>query len=144
MKNLVLIVLFIGSFSQGYAQTDSVGNPGLIARMEKGHEEGFTPRNFEELVGASTIIVKGTYGRLISHQKFYGYGNSEESFQEKYKLTDSQMANFGLPMSEYEIRITETLKGENLEEGVIYRVYESSPATGDLLVEKQSKTRLFF
>ncbi|MBL4571827.1 MAG: hypothetical protein JKY86_01970 [Gammaproteobacteria bacterium] len=103
---------------------DTLQDEGVIVTFDN----GFIPTNLDSMVKLSDLVVKGRYGKLLSHGPFYGYGSSKEAVMEQYELTDeADLKFYSLPMSEYEIVVDEVLHGTLPKGPVIYRIYESDP-----------------
>lgn len=118
---------------------DSLQEDGMILTIDS----GFIPTSLESMVKLSDLVVKGRYGKLISHGPFYGYGSTKESTKEKYGITDeSDLKFYSFPMSEYEIVVDEVLHGKLPKGPVIYRTYEDNPED-DRFVSKVPQ-RIFF
>ena len=105
-------------------------------------DTGFVPKSFKDMVETSSVIVKGRFGKRLSHQKFWGYGTTRGIVQNKYNLSDRDTDEFGLPLSEYEILIDEVLLGNIEGNKIVYRTYEDDPSNE--LLTAESVDRLFF
>lgn len=122
LSAILAVTSLIGTSS--FAQTFSLADLG-----ERGEtsDMGYHPKSLESLVGSASIIVKGKFGRFISSELFYGFDSSRELFQEKYRLTDIETEESGLPVSSYIINVQEVFLGDESLQGqeIIYRVGES-------------------
>lgn len=148
MKRFSMLLMIIVSTLGQVSIAQSIPISEVWERLEVRMEEGFFPKDFESLIGFSAVIVKGKYGKLLSHGPFWGYvdghDDTRESFHEKRNLPDVVEHEYSVPLSEYEILIDEVLLGD-VEEGVlVYRTMEGFPSEGEQLIAKQSVDRLFF
>ncbi|MDT8399926.1 MAG: hypothetical protein RQ899_15075 [Pseudomonadales bacterium] len=88
-------------------------------------ENGFYAVTIDDLIESSDIIVEGSYGEILSHQTFYGYGRSKEDVKQELNISEIEMSKIGLPMIEYEVVVDTVLKGkEKLADMPILRMYE--------------------
>ena len=146
MQKLYILIAIIGLTAVQTASAQPTRQPikpaSIMERLEIHPEKGITPRNFEDMVGTSAIIVKGRFGKLLSHQKFWGYSDTRESFQQRTNLPDKDVDQFGLPRSEYEIIIDEVLLGDIDSDQIVFRTLESDPS--DRRLTGESVERLFF
>src|SRR5690606_23216718 len=88
------------------------------------HHLGFVPNNVATLVRTSDIIIKGHYGRLLSHGPFWGYGETRESMEQRPNARPELVEKIARPLSEYQIDVVEVLKGPISSEGVVFHVIE--------------------
>jgi hypothetical protein len=118
---------FLLTISHSNAQTETepdkfdlenLQDQGVIITIDS----GFIPTNLESMVNFSDLIVKGRFGKLLSHGPFYGYDSSRESAIEKYGITDeSELKYYSMPMSEYEIIVDDVFHGTLPDGPIVYR-----------------------
>src|SRR5690606_18774421 len=106
------------------------------------HHLGFVPNNVATLVRTSDIIIKGHYGRLLSHGPFWGYGETRESMEQRPNARPELVEKIARPLSEYQIDVVEVLKGPISSEGVVFHVIESDVT--DKRFTDETVERLFF
>jgi hypothetical protein len=141
-----LAFLLTISFSNAQTETEpdkfdleNLQDQGVIITIDS----GFIPTNLESMVNFSDLIVKGRFGKLLSHGPFYGYGSSRESAIEKYGITDeSELKYYSVPVSEYEIIVDDVFHGTLPDGQIVYRAYEDNPS--DDRFTSHSTQRIFF
>lgn len=132
----ILLIISHPSFAQPLKVTD------LYQRAELGSHTGWIPRDVETLVNSPDIIVKGRFGRLLSHELWWGYSETRESMEERLG-DDAHLVNkLGLPSSLYEIIIDDVLVGDIEESTIVYRLLESNP--DDRRYTSESDDKMFF
>lgn len=88
---------------------------------------GYHPTSLESLVGSAAIIVKGRFDRFVKNGLFYGFDLTREEYQKKYNYSDELADMYGLPISDYAIKVDEVFLGDETLEGteIIYRIGEA-------------------
>lgn len=132
----ILLTIFQPSFAQPLKVTD------LYKKAELDTHTGWIPRDVETLVNSPDIIVKGRFGRLLSHELWWGYSETRESMQKRLGDDAHLVDKLGLPSSLYEIIIDEVLFGDIKESKVVYRLLESDP--DDRRYTSESDEKMFF
>lgn len=105
-------------------------------------DSGMYPRDFEGLVATSSLIVKGKFGRFMGQEKFFGYGETRESFAESRNIPVEEVGDYGLPRIKYEIIISEKLYGDIDDDKVLFGTFGNDPS--DRTFTNPSVDRLFF
>lgn len=100
------------------------------------------PNSLATMVRVSTVIVKGRFGRLLSHGPFWGYGETRESMERRVGSRPELIDKLALPLSEYEIEIEEVLMGKVEGDTLVLHVLETNP--GDKRFTDETVERLFF
>ena len=119
--------------------------------------EGDFPSGWEEMVRASQIIIKGKFGKLLSHGQFYGYDEEDgsevsiETYAARRNISvEHARRRSGLPLVEYEILVDEVVKSDLTETGydtlgdkLVFRAYISAPEK-EVQYFDPSLERMFF
>jgi hypothetical protein len=117
MKKLVIIVCFILAADFASAQNQLGESARDVAQRNSKlvrTELGLVPRNLKDLVEASPVIVRGTYGPLLATRLDLGEGRNLEQLVQQLKLPVEQVEQMGFPMATYQFNISEVLKDSNL------------------------------
>ncbi|MDP1548419.1 MAG: hypothetical protein Q8L87_20600 [Anaerolineales bacterium] len=136
LTTIILFSISQLSFAQTLTSTD------LFQRAELDIHKGWYPQDVDTLINSSTIIVKGRFGRLLSHEIWFGYSDTRESVQLRLGDDADLVDDYGVPSSQYEIIIDEVLLGDIEGDTVVYRLLESNPR--DRRYTNESDEKLFF
>jgi hypothetical protein len=106
------------------------------------------PRDIEELVRTSDLIVIGTTGEIIDQRMFYGYQNGADALAQKEQETPFSL---GLPLVDYAIHIQEIIMNDkeyplaDINDIVIYRTFEDQEITtsADAIKDREGKIMFF-
>ena len=140
-KAFSIVISFLLVISQvSFAQPLKIAD--LYERAELDIHTGWIPPDVETLISSPDIIVKGKFGRLLSHELWWGYSDTRESMQERLGENAHLVDIFGLPSSLYGVIIEEVLVGDIEVGTVVYRLLESDP--GDRRYTRESDEKLFF
>lgn len=147
MKSQILTVLLASSLFSLSVESQTLTREDLRLRGEIGLHKPYTPQSMDSLVGSSTLIVKGSYGKFLGSSPFYGYSEDGEditmeefSRRSGYPLEEAHL--WAVPVSEYEVHVDEVWMGETEERTIILRKYES-PDTDRPFVDSDAEW-LFF
>lgn len=130
MKKLIGSILLFCMFSLGVSHADTYHPPA---------------ESLNEVIGRADIIVTGTLS-LVGTSRFYGYNEdgSDATFDQRLKemptLGAETLERIGMPLVEYEVIPSRSLKGET-REPIILRVM-IAPLTNHLN-ESMDRERLF-
>lgn len=116
---------------------------------------GLYANNIVDLVMGSSIVVKGRFGKILNHKKFFGYDTTQdgipdiswEQYQVKTGLPVSEKEFAGIDITDYEIIIDEVVKSDvRLGDSIVLRLsegpdYNSLPS--ELIVDKEGEHLLF-
>ena len=116
--------------------------PQLYERAELDTHTGWIPQDVETLVSSPDVIFKGRFGKLLSHEPWWGYEETRESMQKRLGDDAHLVDTLGLPSSLYEIVVDEILAGDIEGASIVYRMLESTP--GDRRYTNESDEKLFF
>lgn len=140
-KALIIATSILSSISQlSFAQTLATAE--LYGKATLDIHQGWLPHDVDTLINSSSIIVKGRFGRLLSHEAWFGYSDTRESMQKRLGDETDRVDDFGLPSSQYEIIVDEVLLGDIEGGAVVYRLLESDP--GNRRYTNESDEKLFF
>ena len=137
---VAVCLAYLSSFA--YAQPFRPDLTKLVGPEEIHHHLGVIPKSVESLVSTSDIIVKGRYGRLISHGPFWGYNETRESVERRPNARPELVDKLAIPLSEYQIEVEEVLKGPLTTKEILLHVIESD--IGDKRFTDETVERLFF
>jgi hypothetical protein len=79
-------------------------------------EQGYVPRNLADLVEATPIIVRGTYGPILNHRMDLGEGRTADQLAQQLKIPIEQARTLGMPIVTYQFDIAEVIKGSGVVE----------------------------
>ncbi|HRQ04332.1 MAG TPA: hypothetical protein PK580_00050 [Nitrosomonas halophila] len=105
------------------------------------------PKEINELVETSDIIVVGTFGDIIDTRQFYGYQESAAYIAE---LDKTVPYNLGTPLVDIQIHITEVIKSDDQfrsgdQSKVTFRYFEDADsARGPESTQDREGEKLFF
>ena len=141
-SNTFLIASSLLLFMSQLSFAQPMRMPDVYQNAELDIHTGWTPYDVEALIDPPDIIVKGRFGRLLSHELWWGYSDTRESIQERLGDDAHLVDRVGLPSSLYEIIIDEVLVGDIEGGTVVFRLLESDP--GDRRYTNESDEKLFF
>ncbi|SDY79653.1 hypothetical protein [Nitrosomonas halophila] len=105
------------------------------------------PENINELIENSDVVVVGTFGDIIDTRQFYGY---QESAAYLAELDKTVPYNFGIPLVDIQIHITEVIKSDDQfrsgdQSNVTFRYFENADsANGPESTQDREGQKLFF
>ena len=144
MKFLITLATFFTvtlSFS-GLTYSQPLSIVDLYERAELDIHKGWYPQDLDTLIRSSDIIVKGKFGRVLSHGPFWGYGETLQSTAQRLGEDPEDIGHLAMPLSEYEIIIDEVFLGDITGNTVTFHLLESSP--GDRYFTDEADEKLFF
>jgi len=79
-------------------------------------DQGYIPRSLADLVEATPVIVRGSYGPILNHRMDMGEGRTAEQLAQQLRIPIEQARTLGMPIVTYQFDIAEVIKGSNVVE----------------------------
>ncbi len=105
------------------------------------------PKNINELINTSDLIVIGSIGKVVDKREFYGYGRDQKFMAIKDAETPFSL---GLPLVDFSINVEEILMDDLVntqardEVGeIVYRVFLSDKQLSEEMESRKEKVLLF-